>query len=587
MTESESRPMPAWVYKRDGRLVPFEADKISRALFSTTERMGSPDAFLARELTDGVVHFLASECDGATPTTSQIAESVVRIVRELGQPALGLAFEEATRQRQSARETVPAEKIIATKQLVVDFSSLESPSNILQRCARTYSQEVVFARDIVAAHQEGLLVLTALETPDYLAGRVLEQPPPGNSLTKAFFDAQEHVSNTLVIDGPEFLIGEYLRSIRREQNELANSIVKRWWLRELATSLPSAGFDALINLNCLAPPLWAEELASGPLFVDQLNAPDPKRQSALSFALLMDLLQADVETESHRVQINWHLSERDFTPENEERLAEIAQLACDRGQVTFVFDRSRQAVSLGEGMDRRNPAILTTIGLNLPRLAEKQGVLNNPAKFLDKLGSLARLAISAATQKRDFLRQMGKNRPALIRGFLVERARLLVAPIGLEHVVRSMTGEGVCQELGLRFAKQIAERLLTILNKEGQACRLGVTLGSSLGQNFSINNQYCRGDENAIGPQAKWKEVAGLVPWDWQASWKTQLKAGSAIQAVVGQGVVPLIFGDDTIPASDELKEIIAWTWKNTDLTSLRLVRSARFHQQLKLGIGE
>src|SRR5689334_6893843 len=39
---------PTWVSKRDGRLEPFEADKISRALFAAGERLGMPDAFLAR-----------------------------------------------------------------------------------------------------------------------------------------------------------------------------------------------------------------------------------------------------------------------------------------------------------------------------------------------------------------------------------------------------------------------------------------------------------------------------------------------------------------------------------------------------------
>src|SRR5947209_10927711 len=89
---------PAWVSKRDGRLVPFEADKISRALFAAGEGLGRADAFLARELADGVVHFLALEADG-TPTTEQVAEVVVKVVRELGQPALAEAFADFARRR--------------------------------------------------------------------------------------------------------------------------------------------------------------------------------------------------------------------------------------------------------------------------------------------------------------------------------------------------------------------------------------------------------------------------------------------------------------------------------------------------------
>src|SRR6516225_5509322 len=102
MSEASPPALPAWVYKRDGRLVPFEADKISRALFAAGEGLGRPDAFLARELADGVVHFLTVECEGATPTTKQIAELVVKVVRELGQPALAEAFARFGEQRRCA-----------------------------------------------------------------------------------------------------------------------------------------------------------------------------------------------------------------------------------------------------------------------------------------------------------------------------------------------------------------------------------------------------------------------------------------------------------------------------------------------------
>src|SRR5437588_9408967 len=90
---SEQPTPPSWVRKRDGSRVPFDADKISQALFAATETLGQPNAFLARELTDGVLHFLAVEKDDDTLTTAQIAEIVAKTVRELGQPALAAAFE--------------------------------------------------------------------------------------------------------------------------------------------------------------------------------------------------------------------------------------------------------------------------------------------------------------------------------------------------------------------------------------------------------------------------------------------------------------------------------------------------------------
>ena len=90
---------PTWVHKRDGRTVPFEADRISRALFAAGERCGRPDAFLARELADAVVHFLADEADNKVPTTTQVREVVVKVLGGLGQHALVEAFEQFDRRR--------------------------------------------------------------------------------------------------------------------------------------------------------------------------------------------------------------------------------------------------------------------------------------------------------------------------------------------------------------------------------------------------------------------------------------------------------------------------------------------------------
>src|SRR5260370_41496804 len=95
--ESTSPGLPAWVSKRDGRIVPFEADKISQALFAAAESLGKPDAFLARELTEGVLHFLAGGSSGNISTPCQIAELVIKVVRELGQPAFARAFSEGNR----------------------------------------------------------------------------------------------------------------------------------------------------------------------------------------------------------------------------------------------------------------------------------------------------------------------------------------------------------------------------------------------------------------------------------------------------------------------------------------------------------
>ena len=53
-------------------------------------------------------------------------------------------------------------------------------------------------------------------------------------------------------------------------------------------------------------------------------------------------------------------------------------------------------------------------------------------------------ALSAALQKREYLRRRVRQCPGLGRGFLLERARLLVTPLGLDEAVTTLLGQGLC-----------------------------------------------------------------------------------------------------------------------------------------------
>src|SRR5207244_2624155 len=124
---------------------------------------------------------------------------------------------------------------------------------------------------------------------------------------------------------------------------------------------------------------------------------------------------------------------------------------------------------------RRHPAVLLTVGLHLPRLAAlaTEEATDGTRRFLEKLKSLARLALSAAVQKREFVRRHPEECPALARGFLLERARLLVAPLGLDEAVRVLLGGGLCAgEEALAFGCEAVRTLHALLRDEGRATAL-------------------------------------------------------------------------------------------------------------------
>ncbi|MCI0455466.1 MAG: hypothetical protein L0Z62_00635, partial [Gemmataceae bacterium] len=219
--------LPTWVRKRDGRLVPFDSDRICQALFAATERLDQPDAFLARELTDGVVHFLAEETPGTVAASAWIAEMVAKVVRELRHPDLARAFAHLDQQAVLVRPPGPRPPAVDFR-----FCPLASPSVVARDCLCAYSLHAVFSRDVAAAHQDGLLTLLGLEEPLGLAAHVVRPDRP-DGLTAGLF----------VLDAPEH------------------------------DALPSTGFTwpserCIVNLNLASPPSWAAASAPPPLFAE-------------------------------------------------------------------------------------------------------------------------------------------------------------------------------------------------------------------------------------------------------------------------------------------------------------------------------
>jgi hypothetical protein len=81
-------------------------------------------------------------------------------------------------------------------------------------------------------------------------------------------------------------------------------------------------------------------------------------------------------------------------------------------------------------LDRQVQATLIQVGVNLGRLVELLGGAPvDPVLYLKKISSLARFAKTAGHVKQDFLRRHG--RPGLREAFRLDRARLVLVPLGL------------------------------------------------------------------------------------------------------------------------------------------------------------
>jgi hypothetical protein len=586
---SEASGLPSWVYKRDGRLVPFEADKISQALFAAGEAAGRSDPFLARELTDGVLHFLEKETAGTSPTTAQIADLIIKVVRELGQPGLSQSYAQGNRRRlRSSAAATPAAAaatgpVADTGQApMVRFNVSDTPALVARNCLREYSLQAIFSRDLVAAHREGLLTLLGLETPLELAACVFDltgqtwdrgqekaawaHSRRSGALVQGLLDMRRRAGCFLAIDGPEYALTPFASA-----GDLAKNS------GELAAGLEATGLAVIINLNCKRPPNWADEPTEGPLFAQVRKSTPVAHVEEYRSVLLEQLLRPAF---AGRVRIDWHLNERDFPSEvgsaqPDGRLLRLVRWAADSASLSFTFDRDSYPVALAEGIDRKHPAVLLAVGLNLPRLLDTE---TNPERFLLKLASLSRMAVSAAVQKKSFLRCHAAESQDLARGFLLDRARLVVVPIGLYAAVTALTGQGMAGEKASTLGEQVVSSLCANLRQAGHAASLDVTVDGPCWSPSARAGGFSVGDDNQL-PNPD--QVAGVTFWGANADAKAQVKATGPLHAGAESGTAAVLIPHDHVPPAEELAALLQYAWQRTHIVRLRFIRLPHQQQQL------
>jgi hypothetical protein len=548
--------------------VPFESDKISRSLFAASESLGRPDAFRARELTGGILHFLAAATEGAIPSTALIADTVIKVVRELGQPALAQAFADFHECRTRGRGREP---VAPGPDLAVRFSSYDAPEAVVRSCLRAYGLRAVFSRDLLAARDDGLITLTGLETPFQL-GAAEAAVSPGR-VVECIEEARRSTGQLLAMDGPE----HGLAAAGLAPGDAAA------FVRELGIGLRATGLVAIVNLHSATPPAWADALAEGPLFTGHGRSPDPERVRALALALLECL--AGPGSAASGVRVDWHLGEADFAPAAESWLLRVARLSQDWPALSFVFDRPKRPVALAEGLDRRHPAALLAVGLNLPCLLEMAGPGAAPDLFLRKLTSLAGLALSAASQKREALRRRAGEDSGLRRGFLLDRARLVAVPVGLESAVRSLVGGGLGEGRSpLELARQIVQRLRDALRQEGPHYQLDTCLDGGWGFRLEENPD---GQGPFAARPGELRSVAGLTGWDETLSPKNQLRAAAPLHALTDTGTAAVLVPDQRPLPADEAVALVRYAARQTEVVRLRFVRAGPAQRQLTAPWGE
>jgi hypothetical protein len=196
------------------------------------------------------------------------------------------------------------------------------------------------------------------------------------------------------------------------------------------------------------------------------------------------------------------------------------------------------------------------VGLHLPRLVEQSGKRPTAEQFLRKLGSLARLALSAAAQKRDFVKKHTPAEAEVRRGFLLDRARTVIVPVGLEPVVQRLAGASLWDSSSaLGLAKEILANIRAGVEQDSASYALVASL-----DDWPIGGRHDLAF--AISPA-----YASVNPRDG-------LKPAGILHTAAGGGTAACYLPPGQQPARELLVEHLQYAWRETRVRRLQFVSS-------------
>lgn len=160
--------MIKYIKKRTGRIVKFDRDKITEAIFKAAQAVGGRDKKLSAELAEKVIHLLENEFDGKIPTVEDVQNKVEKTLIENGHAATAKAYILYREQHKNIRETTQLLRDITVVDNYVkelDWRIRENSNmtyslqglnvNITEKIISNYWLNNIYPREIREAHTSG------------------------------------------------------------------------------------------------------------------------------------------------------------------------------------------------------------------------------------------------------------------------------------------------------------------------------------------------------------------------------------------------------------------------------------------------
>ncbi len=449
--------MIRWVQKRDGRIVPFRAEKIADAIFAAAKAVGGEDRRQAEVLAGQVIHLLQQKVLAQeVPQVEEIQDLVEKVLIEQGHARTAKAFILYRNQRTRIREA-KSELMDAVSEIFQEAGSeaqvFSTPLGKLQRIAiaasERYSLHNLLPRDFSLAHQRCRIHIDRLaHYATAVTGAVID--------LRLLLEQSQQIGRIRVpqLAKPHDLEQAIQALIVAAQNETIEEI--------LFANLDQV-FAALCRRQGLAPgpgevEYFAQHLLANISLALMTGSAQPLKvclsigleSSPLGQLLIQALLRAIAQGKAGQTaQIIYQLKAGvNFSEEDggyaTTRLAR--QVAEQSGNPSFVYFSTLypdevQFLASGTRLEMASPVLISRTFVNLPRLALKA---ENERDFLANIDAIFSLVAKQVVHRSEILTALqpsdfpltAQQVSAAGQVPLLSTALLLLVPIGIEEALQ-------------------------------------------------------------------------------------------------------------------------------------------------------
>lgn len=141
-----------WIRKRDGRIIPFDKERISNAIFRAAQAVGGNDLTLAETLADEVIRLLSVSIGEEIPDVEQVQNVVEKVLIEAGHARTAKAYilyrDQRTRMREARSELMDVVEDILKETNRENANVSNSPSAKMLQIASAASRQFYLTRMI-------------------------------------------------------------------------------------------------------------------------------------------------------------------------------------------------------------------------------------------------------------------------------------------------------------------------------------------------------------------------------------------------------------------------------------------------------